>query len=178
MTLTAVFFYLLAALALLGALGVVVFRQPINGAVSLLLTLLSVAALFLLRGAEFLAAAQVVIYAGGILTLFLFAIMFVAYRDEERRRRWHPQWPAAVLLGLGLGAVLLAFLLRPAAGVPVGVGAAQAALVGSAPAAGGNTEALSEVLFRTYLVPFEVISLFLLVAMVGGILMASWGVKR
>jgi len=166
-----VFFYLFALLAVGGALGVVIFRQPIHGALSLLLTLLSVAALFLLRGAEFLAATQIVLYAGGILTLFLFAIMFVSYRDEEKRKRWHPQWPAAVLLGLGLGAVLLAFLLRPAAGVPAGVGAAQAA-------AGGNTEALSEVLFRTYLVPFEVISLFLLVAMVGGILMASWGVKR
>lgn len=171
MTLPALFFYLFAALALLGALGVVTFRQPINGAVSLLLTLLSVAALFLLRGAEFLAAAQMVVYAGGILTLFLFAIMFVSYRDAEKRRKWHPQWPAAILLGLGLAAALLGFLLRPAAGVPAGVGGAQAA-------AGGNTEALSEVLFRTYLVPFEVISIFLLVAMVGGILMASWGVKR
>jgi len=171
MTLTAVFFYLLAALALLGALGVVLFRQPIHGAVSLLLTLLSVAGLFLLRGAEFLAAAQIVIYAGGILTLFLFAIMFVSYRDEEKRKKWHPQWPAALLLGLGLAAMLVSLLLRPAAGVPAGVGAAQAA-------AGGNTEALSEVLFRTYLIPFEVISIFLLVAMVGGILMASWGVKR
>ena len=171
MTLTALFFYLFAALAVLGAVGVVAFRQPIHGAVSLLLTLLSVAALFLLRGAEFLAAAQIVVYAGGILALFLFAIMFVSYREEEKRKRWHPQWPAAVLLGLGLVAMLLAFLLRPAAGAPAGVGAVQQA-------AGGNTEAISEVLFRTYLVPFEVISLFLLVAMVGGILMASWGVKR
>jgi NADH-quinone oxidoreductase subunit J len=171
MTVHALFFYLFAALALLGAVGVVALRQPIQGAVSLLLTLLSVAALFLLRGAEFLAAAQIVIYAGGILAIFLFAIMFVAYREEEKRRRWHPQWPAAVVLGLGLAATLLAFLLRPALGVPAGLGAAQAA-------AGGNTEALAEVLFRTYLVPFEVISLFLIVAMVGGILMASWGVKR
>jgi NADH-quinone oxidoreductase subunit J len=171
MTLTALFFYLLAAAALLGAVGVVAFRQPIHGAVSLLVTLLSVAGLFLLRGAEFLAAAQIVIYAGGILALFLFAIMFVSYREEEKRRKWHPQWPAAALLGIGLAAMLGAFLFRPAAGAPAGVGAVQAPF-------GGNTEALSEVLFKTYLVPFEVISLFLLVAMVGGILMASWGVKK
>jgi NADH-quinone oxidoreductase subunit J len=80
-----VIFYLFALLAVGGALGVVIFRQPIHGALSLLLTLLSVAALFLLKGAEFLAAVQIVLYAGGILTLFLFAIMFVSFEAKKAR---------------------------------------------------------------------------------------------
>lgn len=165
------FFYLFALLAVVGALGVVIFRQPIHGALSLLLTLLSVAALFLLKGAEFLAAAQIILYAGGILTLFLFAIMFVSFREAERARKWTGQWPAAWILGALLVLAMGGFVWRSSAGEPAGMGPLNAEY-------GGNTEAISHVLFTQYLIPFEVVSLFLLVAMVGAIVMASWGVKR
>jgi NADH-quinone oxidoreductase subunit J len=166
-----VFFYLFALLAVGGALGVVIFRQPIHGALSLLLTLLSVAALFLLRGAEFLAATQIVLYAGGILTLFLFAIMFVSFREAERMRKWTVQWPAAWILGALLILSMGGFVWHAASEAPVGMGPLNDQY-------GGNTEAISHVLFNQYLIPFEVVSLFLLVAMVGAIVMASWGVKK
>lgn len=165
-------FYLFALLAVGGALGVVLARQPIHGALSLLLTLLAVAGLFLLRGAEFLAAVQIILYAGGILTLFLFAIMFVSFREAEKAKKCTLQWPAAWVLGALLILVLGAFVWHAAWGAaPVGMGPLNAEY-------GGNTQAISHALFTQYLIPFEVISLFLLVAMVGAIVMASWGVKK
>jgi len=165
-------FYLFAVLAVGGALGVVLARQPIHGALSLLLTLLAVAGLFLLRGAEFLAAVQIILYAGGILTLFLFAIMFVSFREAEKAKKWTLQWPAAWVLGALLILVLGAFVWHAVWGAPaIGMGPLNAEY-------GGNTQAISHVLFAQYLIPFEVISLFLLVAMVGAIIMASWGVKK
>ena len=165
------FFYLFGLLAVGGALGVVIARQPIHGALSLLLTLLAVAALFLLKGAEFLAATQIILYAGGILTLFLFAIMFVSFREAEKIRKWTKQWPAAWILGALLILAMGGFVWHAASGAPVGMGPLNAEY-------GGNTQAISHVLFNQYLIPFEVVSLFLLVAMVGAILMASWGVKQ
>jgi len=165
------FFYLFGLLAVGGALGVVIARQPIHGALSLLLTLLAVAALFLLKGAEFLAATQIILYAGGILTLFLFAIMFVSFREAEKARKWTKQWPAAWILGALLILAMGGFVWHAATGAPVGMGPLNARY-------GGNTQAISHVLFNNYLIPFEVVSLFLLVAMVGAIVMASWGVKR
>jgi NADH-quinone oxidoreductase subunit J len=161
-------FYCLAACAVGGAVGVIGFRNPVNAALSLLGTFLAVAGLFVLMHAEFLAAVQILVYAGGIMVLFLFVIMLVKVRTLPSEPQYLVRL-APVAIGLG---VLLAVL--------VGVGiwaAAQGVPASSAPlravqgAQLGNTEAVGWSLYRDYLLPFEVVSIVLLVAMIGAIVM-------
>jgi NADH-quinone oxidoreductase subunit J len=161
-------FYVLATCAVAGAVGVIGFRHPVNAALSLLGTFLAVAGLFVLMHAEFLAAVQILVYAGGVMVLFLFVIMLVRVRTLPHE----PQYLRALVpAAVGVG-VLLAVL--------VGVGVWAAAY--GTPASGavlhqvqgvsvGNTEAVGWSLYRDYLLPFEVVSIVLLVAMIGAIVM-------
>lgn len=164
-------FLLLAFFAILGAIGVVSFKQPIHCAVSLLLTLLSLAVIYIILSAEFVAAAQIVIYAGGILIIFLFAIMFVSVKEAEKKKKYIPVFPSFILFGLLLFLSIFIFIKSTIFTAPKG-------LVELTKNLGGNTEVLSNVLYNKYLIPFEVVSLFLIVAMVGAILMGGWGVKK
>src|SRR5947209_14097156 len=93
-------FYLFGALAVAGALGFVALRNPMYGAISLLVTFLAVAVLFLLRNAEFLAVVQVFVYGGGIMVLFLFVIMLVNLHKLDQTKIFWKQSPAALVLGL------------------------------------------------------------------------------
>jgi NADH-quinone oxidoreductase subunit J len=163
----ATMFYAFAAVAVAGGIGVIVFRNPLNSALSLLASFLAVAALFILRHAEFLAAVQVLVYAGGILVLFLFVIMLVNVKKLEPTSAFlSGQTPVAVLAGVLLGAILCSmFLFGTLAGIETD-GSALRALDGEAV---GNTEAVGWTLYTTYLVPFEVVSVLLLVAMIGAI---------
>lgn len=166
------FFYLFALISIAGALGVVIFRQPIHSAVALLATLVAIAGLFLLQGAEFLAATQILLYVGGILTIFLFAIMFVSVKEAFLKKRWNVQWPISILIGAMFCTAIITFTgYKVFSGEPKGFSEINNQF-------GGNIAGISEVLFRTYIIPFEVISLFLIVAMVGAILLGSWGVKK
>lgn len=166
-----IFFLFLALLAFLGGLGVILFRQPIHCAISLLLTLLSLAGIYLIFSAEFIAAAQIVIYAGGILIIFLFAIMFVSVREAEKKKKYIPGWLIFAFFGfllfLNIGIFIRSTIFEQGKG-----------LGDTLLNFGGNTEAISHTLYNYYLIPFEVVSLFLLVAMVGAILMGYWGVKK
>jgi NADH-quinone oxidoreductase subunit J len=166
----ALLFYLFAACALAGALGVVGLRNPIYGAIALLGTFLSVAALFLLRHAEFVAVVQVFVYGGGVMVLFLFVIMLVNIDRLRETRRFQPQWPVAAVVALALPALLALFL----AGQRFGRGAGDPdnlRRVGARVL--GNSEALAWTLYRDYLVPFELASLFLLVAMIGAVVLGG-----
>ena len=160
---SAVAFGILAVLVVGSAAGVLLRRNPIHAALFLVLNLASVAGLFLMLGAEFLAAAQVIVYAGAIAVLFVFAIMVLIPGKEEtgpdplRRQRVM----AAPLVGVFL--VLVALALRST----VLRGPSEAA-----PVPGGVT-ALGRVLFTDYLFPFEVTSLLLLVAIVGVLALAK-----
>lgn len=154
-------FVIIAALAVGSALGLVVKKNPIHGALFLVVNLGSVAALYLMLGAEFLAAAQVIVYAGAIMVLFVFAIMVLIPGKEETGpdpRRTLRLWalPAGGLLFLLVAALLLARAV-PAPGRP--------------PVAGG-VEAIGRLLFTDYLFPFELTSILLLAAMVGVLLLA------
>jgi NADH-quinone oxidoreductase subunit J len=154
-------FVLIAAVAVGSALGLVVRRNPIHGALFLVVNLGSIAALYLTLGAEFLAAAQVIVYAGAIMVLFVFAIMvLIPGRDETGP---DPQRPTR-LLALPVGAVLLLLLVA----IVAGNGAPRAA--GGPPA--GGVEAIGRLLFTDYLFPFELTSVLLLAAMVGVLLLA------
>ena len=155
-------FVLIAALAVGSALGLVLRRNAIHGALFLVVNLASVAALYLMLGAEFLAAAQVIVYAGAIMVLFVFAIMVLIPGKEETgpdpRRRWRL---VAVPLGALLGLQLIVVVRALRGGAPAG----------AAPVP-GSVEAIARLLFTQYLFPFELTSVLLLAAMVGVLLLA------
>jgi NADH-quinone oxidoreductase subunit J len=174
---TLVFFYF-AGVIVLTSLLVVALRKPIYSALSLLIMFFHVAGLYVTLRAEFLAAVQIIVYAGAILVLYLFVVMLLNVKREER---YHPQFPIGALLGLTIltEVLLLAYhrsvanepaslLSQAARAVPNG----QAVATDVAPAA-GNTETIGVVLYSTYLFPFEVASLILLVAMIGAIILAK-----
>ena len=154
-------FFVIAVLAVGSALGLVAKRNAIHGALFLVVNLGSVAALYLTLGAEFLAAAQVIVYAGAIMVLFVFAIMVLIPGKEETgpdpRRGWR-------LLALPVGALLALQLLLAVRGLSVPAGPAAAVP--------GGVEPLARLLFTRYLFPFELTSVLLLAAMVGVMLLA------
>jgi len=158
-------FAVFAATALGSAIAVVAHRNPVYSTMSLVLTLLSTAVLFVLLGSPFLAALQVLLYTGAILVLFLFVIMLL---NVGRERRLPGPVPAQTWVA-GIGAVVLfgatARLLLEAQG-----GRTTAPLSEEFVA----TRSLAELLFSTYLLPFEVIALLLLVAVVA----ATWVARR
>ena len=154
-------FVIIALVAIGSALGLILKRNAIHGALFLVTNLGSIAALYLMLGAEFLAAAQVIVYAGAIMVLFVFAIMVLIPGKEETgpdpRRVWR-------LLALPAGTVLLLLLVVMAV---TGRGPAPAR-----PPAGSNVETIGRLLFTDYLFPFELTSVLLLAAMVGVLLLA------
>ncbi len=160
---TLVFFYF-AAIILLTAALVVALRNPIYSALSLLVMFFHVAGLYITLHAEFLAAIQIIVYAGAILVLYLFVVMLLNVKRDERYSR---QWPVALFLG----AVLLTetILLAVSRGLTVASPSPTAAGENVA----GNTEAIGEVLYSTYLFPFEVASLILLAAMIGAVILSK-----
>jgi NADH-quinone oxidoreductase subunit J len=159
-TVTEVIFYFVAAVSVLGGLGVVVSRNAAYAALSLVFTLLAVAALYILLASEFLALVQVLIYAGAVAVLLLFALVLTRARDLQQALD-NRQWPLAAIAGLALMGVLIAVAVLtdwPRA-------ADEPALV--------SFNAIGDALFRTWVVPFEVASLVLLVALVGAIVIAG-----
>ena len=172
-------FWFLAALVVIGAIGVVVMRQPVHSALFLLLSFLAVAGLFVLAHGEFLAAVQILVYAGGIMVLFLFTIMLVNVRRQEREPFIHRQAGVAVLVGLALYALLGGLLVgevRRLVATDAGAAADPAKLasvvIGGATVA-GNSQAVGWSLYREYFLPFEIASVFLLVAMIGAVVLGK-----
>jgi NADH-quinone oxidoreductase subunit J len=162
-----ILFYCLAVLTVAGGIGVLVFKSPVHAALSLLFTFVMVAALFLLLHAELLGAVQVLVYGGGIMVLFLFVIMLVNVKTLAPEQAFLSRLaPLAVVAGVLLG-VLIAFALI--FGVLVSGHGDGTALRTVGGAEIGNTEAIGAVLYTTYLVPFEIVSVVLLVAMIGAI---------
>ncbi|MFV2072738.1 MAG: NADH-quinone oxidoreductase subunit J [Thermoanaerobaculales bacterium] len=164
---SAIFFYTVAVLTVVGGVGVIAARNPVHSALCLLWTFFMVAVLFVFRHAEFLAAVQVLVYAGGIMVLYLFVIMLVKVKDLRPEDVFlSGVAPLAVLGGVLLGVLITGGIL--AGSMAVGSGD-PAALVSIGNEAIGNTEAVGWVLYTRYLVPFEVVSVVLLVAIVGAI---------
>jgi NADH-quinone oxidoreductase subunit J len=162
-------FYLFAALTLL--CGVLVIanpftRNPVTSAMFLVLTIVSMAGLFVLLHAFFLAAVQILVYAGAVMVLFLFVIMLLDLKEEERRKIK----AGAGLLGLAAagGIALLMMAVIRQSNVGAGLKAASAE---------GSTLALGKRLFTDYALPFELISLVLLVAMIGTVLLSKKDLK-
>jgi len=159
-------FFLYFAFVITATSGLVVaFRNPIYSALSLLIMFFHVAGLYVTLHAEFLAAVQIIVYAGAILVLYLFVVMLLNIKQDDR---YHQQWPFAGLIGgLLLAEALVLTVERYRAPVVA------SSEVESVVAQSGNTEAIAELLYSTYLFPFEVASVILLVAMIGAILLAK-----
>lgn len=162
-----VFFYAFALLTLGGALLTITRRSAIHSAIWLIVSLAGVAGLYLLQQAEFLFAVQIVLYVGGIMLLFLFVIMLVNLDQAAKERQFNKQWWLALACVIGVGAEIFYFIRKGASGLRL-------AEVAAAPAiSGGNTQRIADVLFSEYLLPFEVVSVLLLVAVVGSVIMAK-----
>ena len=157
-------FYCLAVCAVAGAVGVVAFRNPVHAALSLLGTFLAVAGLFILMHAEFLAAVQILVYAGGIMVLFLFVIMLVNLERTEKEKPFNKQWLVGVAAALALGAMLVGIYVKGRALFPEQV----ATLPESQ-----NTQTIGLMLYGNYMFAFEIASLLLLVAIIGAVVMAK-----
>lgn len=151
----------------LTAILVVALRKPVSSVIALLVMFFHIAGLFVTLHAEFLAAVQLIVYAGAILVLYLFVVMLLNVKEDD-------SYQQQFRLGIGLGLVALAEVVYivSAAGLPEEPVREPA----SSAAAAGNTETVGRALYTTYLFPFEVASLILLVAMIGAILMAKKGI--
>jgi NADH-quinone oxidoreductase subunit J len=160
-----VLFFIFGGLCVAGALNLLFQRHPINSALSLIVVMSSLAVLYLLLGAEFLAAAQVIVYSGAIMVLFTFVIMLL---NAGREQRTHGS-NAAYLVGVPGAAILVALLVY--------VFFSNRGPLGDAVL--GNyfvtTSELSRVLFRDLLLPFEVTSVLILVAILGAVALARKG---
>ena len=162
-----VLFYAFALLVLGGGLATITLRNAVHCAIALIMSLLGVAGLYLLQQAEFLFAVQIVLYVGGIMVLFLFVIMLVNLDQAARERQFNRQWVVAVTAVAAVAAEIGYFLWRGKAAFHIAENALSPA------SALGNTEQIADSLFSEYLLPFEIASLLLLVAVVGSVVMAK-----
>jgi len=164
----ALLFYFFAALVLGGAIFTVTQRSAVHSAISLIVSLVGVAGLYLLQQAEFLFAVQIVLYVGGIMVLFLFVIMLVNLDQAAKQRQFNRQWGIALLCVAVVAAEITYFMRKGASSFQV----VRAPMAITA-ATEGNTERIATVLFSQYLLPFEIASVLLLVAVVGSVVMAK-----
>ena len=158
-------FYLLAVMMIVSASMVITRRNPVHSAVFLIITLLSVAMIFLQLYAEFLAAVQIIVYIGGLMVLFLFVIMLVSVDVSVRQVRFNRQW----LLGMGTSAVLLGLFWAA-----IRKGDYFLVLPNPYPdQLNFEVKDIGQSLFQNYMLPFEVASILLLVAMIGAVLLGK-----
>ena len=156
-------FYIIAGVAVLAGLGVVLQRTPVYSALSLIVVLCSLAVVYLLLGAEFLAAIQVIVYAGAIMVLFVLVIMLLnAGRETTKNRSRLATWLAAPLLAAFFAEVLIVTWRQfPVENIP------PVARLDATP------RAIGTLLFQNYVLPFEVTSILILVAVLGAVVLAK-----
>jgi NADH-quinone oxidoreductase subunit J len=155
-------FTIFGVICVAGAVNLLAQRHPINSALSLIVVMASLAAEYLLLGAEFLAVVQVIIYAGAIMVLFVFTIMLLNAGEEERTRGSR----VALMLGLPgliIGGGTIAWLLARHSGTGSVAG-------GALP---GSPHEIGRLLFKDFLLPFEVTSVLILIAIMGAVVLAS-----
>jgi NADH-quinone oxidoreductase subunit J len=176
-----VVFVIAAAMILIGAVGVIIRSHPVHCALSLILTLFGIAVLFIVQDAQFLAAVQVIVYAGAIVVLFLFVIMLLGVDgvDDLRVEPFKIQRPLAAIASAAIVGLVIAAVVqtRDALGTPPAINAdvAAAAEVGAHDA---NIRALARDLFSNHVFAFELTSALLVIAVVGTVLLSRRLNKR
>src|SRR5882724_10400574 len=157
-----ILFLAFGAVCVAGAVNLLVQRHPINSALSLVVVMAALAGEYLLLGAEFVSAVQVIVYAGAIMVLFVFVIMLLNAGEEERTSGNH----VALLIGVpGMltGSLLIAWVLLNHSGTEaVGIGALP-----------GHPKEIAQLLFHNFLLPFEVTSVLVLIAILGAVVLAA-----
>ena len=158
-----IIFLVLAALAVLGAVSLILQRHPIHSALSLIVVMVALAGLYLLMGAEFVAAVQIIVYGGAIMVLFVFVIMLLNAGEEERTNFSKLATYAGIPLAVAIAGLIAAAILRSS---------------GNLSTAGPNgaltsTKNLSMLLLREFVYPFELTSFLVLVAILGAIVLAQ-----
>ena len=167
MTLVQIFFGYFATMMTVLSLLVVTRKNPVHSVLLMLFLFVHIAGLYLFLNAEFLAAIQIIIYAGAILILFLFVIMLLNLRKEETENRFQKQW----LFGLGAGAVLAIFFVMIVSKITVLPPLGEYSI--EAIQSEGAMMTIGTVLYTRYLLPFEIASLVLLVAIIGAVVLAK-----
>jgi NADH-quinone oxidoreductase subunit J len=161
---TPFFFYMLSGIMLIGGILVITRKNPVHSALALIVTLLAQAAIYLMLYAPFVAGVQIILYAGGIMVLFLFVIMLVNVDRSLKERQFNSQWVVGLIAATALGGLFVAvytkgkdlFVDRP--------------LVLTE---GDNTQRIAQLLYGQYMFAFEIASLLLLVAIIGAVVMAK-----
>lgn len=165
----ATLFYIMATMLVAFAILTVMASNPVRSAVYLISALLSMAGLFFLLGAEFVGAVQILVYVGGIMVLFLFVIMLVSVREMESQRKANRQWKTALVLGIVLSFEMVFLVVRGADVFRTETGGEDWILEAQTL----NTETVGGLLYGTYLLPFELASVLLLVAMVAAVVLTQ-----
>lgn len=161
---TPFFFYLLSGLTILGGILVITRKNPVHSALALILTLLAQAGLYLMLYAPFVAGVQIILYAGGIMVLFLFVIMLVNIMRAEKEEQFNKQWLAGIAAAFALGVLFVYVYTRGQSLFPGHPADLPEQF---------NTQQIGMMLYGNYLFPFEIASLLLLVAIIGAVLMAK-----
>lgn len=163
MTASLIIFFVLAALAVLGAVSLILQRHPIHSALSLIVVMVALAGLYLLMGAEFVAAVQIIVYGGAIMVLFVFVIMLLNAGEEERTNFSKLATYAGIPLAVATAGLIAAAIARSSGG-----------LSGAGPNGTlTSTRTLSMLLFKDFVYPFELTSFLILVAILGAIVLAQ-----
>ena len=161
---TPFFFYALSAVAVLSAIAVIMRRNPVHSAIALIFTLLSLAGLYLMLYAPFVAGVQIILYVGGIVVLFLFVIMLINIDRMQREYQFNKQWLVAIIVAVALGGLFVGAYFKGQSIFPQQAVRFPEQL---------NTQQVGKMLYVDYLLPFEIASLLLLVAIVGAVVMAK-----
>jgi NADH-quinone oxidoreductase subunit J len=168
---TPYFFYGLAAIMIIGGILVITRKNAVHSAMALITTLLAQAALYLMLYAPFVAGVQIILYAGGIMVLFLFVIMLISIERAEKERQFNKQWLVGITAAAALGGLFILVYTKTTQGrvlFPEG----RMEYVDTQ-----NTQSIANLLFDmhfgTYMFAFEIASLLLLVAIIGSVVMAK-----
>lgn len=161
------FFLYFATVIVVTSVLVITRKNPVYSVLWMLLLFIHIAAVYLFLNAEFLAVIQIIIYAGAILVLFLFVIMLLNLKKEELQKRFQTGWPLGILIGAFFIALLISILgkitVLPPHG-PYSIEAIQRE---------GSIMTVGRVLYTEYLFPFEIVSVILLVAIIGAVILAK-----
>jgi NADH-quinone oxidoreductase subunit J len=158
-----IIFFVLAAVAVLGAVSLIVQRHPIHSALSLIVVMVALAGLYLLLGAEFVAAVQIIVYGGAIMVLFVFVIMLLNAGEEERTNFSKLATYAGIPLAVATTGLIAAAIVSSKSPLP-------SAATGDTLT---STKVLSNLLFKEFVYPFELTSFLILVAILGAIVLAQ-----